>query len=109
MLDFIRKFNGWGEDILPLRRTLLRNNTLGNKAIGVHYDQVFLKCGEQTAITAWVPIGDVSLVGGGLIYMEDGGKFWKQIENEFTEKSKETCLTDEEARNALNQNMMSTG
>lgn len=72
LLDFIKKFSGWGEDTLPLRRTLLRNNTPGNKAIGVHYDQIFLRYGEPTAITTWVPIGDVTLEGGGLIYMEDG-------------------------------------
>lgn len=72
LLDFVKKFSGWGEDTLALRRTLLRNNTPGNKAIGVHYDQIFLRYGEPTAITGWVPIGDVSLEGGGLIYMEDG-------------------------------------
>lgn len=72
LLGFIQEISGWGEDMLALRRTLLRNNTPGNKAIGVHYDQIFLRHGEPTAFTAWVPIGDVSLEGGGLIYMEDG-------------------------------------
>ena len=57
---------------LPLQRTLLRNNTPGNKAIGVHYDQIFLRHGEPTSVTAWVPIGDVGIQGGGLIYMEKG-------------------------------------
>lgn len=72
LLDFVAKFTGWNENILGLNRTLLRNNVPGTKPIGVHYDQIFLRYGEPTSVTAWVPIGDVSLSGGGLIYLEDG-------------------------------------
>lgn len=63
---------GWGDNIISVRRSLLRNNTPGNKAIGVHYDQIFLRHGEDTSVTAWVPMGDISLTGGGLIYLENG-------------------------------------
>lgn len=72
MMDFMAKFTGWGEKTSGLRRTLLRNNIPGTKAIGVHYDQIFLRHGEPTSITAWVPIGDVKIDGGGLIYLENG-------------------------------------
>lgn len=71
--DFIARMTGWGdENTLGVRRSLLRNNTPGNKAIGVHYDQIFLRHGDPTSVTAWVPMGDVSLAGGGLIYLENG-------------------------------------
>lgn len=70
--DFIAALTGWGENTYGVRRTLLRNNVPGNKAIGVHYDQIFLRHGEPTSVTAWVPIGDVSINGGGLIYLEKG-------------------------------------
>lgn len=71
--DFVARITGWGdENTLAVRRSLLRNNTPGNKAIGVHYDQIFLRYGDPTSVTAWVPIGDVSLTGGGLIYLENG-------------------------------------
>ena len=70
LLDFVAKFTGWNENTLGLNRTLL--NVPGTKPIGVHYDQIFLRYGEPTSVTAWVPIGDVSLSGGGLIYLEDG-------------------------------------
>jgi phytanoyl-CoA hydroxylase len=70
--DMIARLTGWGNNTLGVRRSLLRNNTPGNKAIGVHYDQIFLRHGEPTSMTAWVPMGDVAVTGGGLIYLEKG-------------------------------------
>lgn len=70
--NFIARMTGWGDSTLGVRRSLLRNNMPGNKAIGVHYDQIFLRHGEPTSVTAWIPMGDISLTGGGLIYLEDG-------------------------------------
>jgi len=107
--SYIAKLTGWGDDTLGIRRTLLRNNTPGNKAIGVHYDQIFLRYGEDTAVTAWVPMGDISRQGGGLIYLEKGHTLGAEIEQNFTAKAKASGLTDEEAKNAFNQNMMSGG
>lgn len=72
LYNFVAKFTGWNESTLGFRRTLLRNNIPGTKPIGVHYDQIFLRHGEPTSVTAWVPIGDIKLNGGGLIYLEDG-------------------------------------
>lgn len=72
MLDFMERFTGWSENMKPLERTLLRNNIPSTKAIGVHYDQIFLRYGEPTSITVWVPMGDIALDGGGLIYLENG-------------------------------------
>ncbi|GFF50273.1 hypothetical protein IFM58399_08765 [Aspergillus lentulus] len=99
LVRFVAAFTGWGENTLNFRRTLLRNNTPGTKPIGVHYDQIFLRYGEPMSVTAWVPMGDVKINGGGLIYLED----------EFTTKAKQAGLTDEEARSAFNSNMMATG
>jgi phytanoyl-CoA hydroxylase len=72
LYDFVARLTGWGDDTLNLRRTLLRNNIPGSKPIGVHYDQIFLRYGEPTSVTAWVPMGDIKINGGGLIYLEDG-------------------------------------
>lgn len=70
--DFVSRFTGWGENTFQLPRSLLRNNTPKNNAIGVHYDQIFLRDGEPTSVTAWVPLGDIGWQGGGLIYLEKG-------------------------------------
>lgn len=107
--DTIARLTGWGDNTVAVRRSLLRNNTPGNKAIGVHYDQIFLRHGEPTSVTAWVPMGDISLTGGGLIYLEDGHTLGREVEADFTRKAKQSGLSDEETRNAFNQNMLSTG
>jgi phytanoyl-CoA hydroxylase len=128
LYEFVAKFTDWGKDTLSLRRTLLRNNLPGSKPIGVHYDQIFLRYGEPTSVTAWVPMGDIKLNGGGLIYLEDGmfslrtwhlstitklcatgDRIGVEMEEAFFVKAKQSGLTDEEARSAFNSNMMATG
>lgn len=71
LTEFIARMSGWGEDnTLQFRRSLLRNSIPGTHATGVHYDQIFLRHGEVTNLTAWCPMGDIKLEGGGLIYLE---------------------------------------
>ncbi|KAI5778285.1 phytanoyl-CoA hydroxylase [Geopyxis carbonaria] len=107
--DFVARLTGWGADTVTLRRTLLRNNLPGTKAIGVHYDQIFLRHGEPTAVTAWVPIGDIEVRGGGLIYLEGSHKLGAEIEAAFFEKAAAAGMTNEETRYAFNNNMMKSG
>ncbi|KAJ4348793.1 uncharacterized protein N0V89_010171 [Didymosphaeria variabile] len=106
--DTIARISGWGDNTLAVRRSLLRNNTPGNKAIGVHYDQIFLRHGEPTSFTAWVPMGDISLTGGGLIYLENGHTLGREIEADFTRKAKENGLTDEETNETFRRRWLVT-
>ncbi|RDA94666.1 hypothetical protein CP533_2477 [Ophiocordyceps camponoti-saundersi (nom. inval.)] len=107
--EFVASFSGWGDRTLAVRRSLLRNNTPGNGAIGVHYDQSFMRYGEPTAVTAWVPMGDIRLEGGGLIYLEGGDVLGQEFEADFNKRAKEAGMSDEEMRNAFNAHMMSSG
>ncbi|KAF1961202.1 phytanoyl-CoA hydroxylase [Byssothecium circinans] len=107
--DAIARISGFGDNTLAVQRSLLRNNTPGNKAIGVHYDQIFLRHGEDTSFTAWVSMGDISLTGGGLIYLEKSHTLGREIEADFTRKAKERGFSDEQTRSAYNQNMLSNG
>ncbi|KAI1856706.1 uncharacterized protein JN550_013700 [Neoarthrinium moseri] len=109
MISFVEKLTGWGKNTGSLDRTLLRNNVPGNKAIGVHYDYIFLRHGDDSVITAWIPIGDVEVEGGGLIYLEKGHELGKHIEHEFTQSAISSGMTEEQARSAFNTNMMSGG
>lgn len=107
--DFIARMTRWDDNTLGIRRTLLRNNTPGNKAIGVHYDQIFLRHGEDTSVTAWVPMGDIALDGGGLIYLEKGHTLGAELEADFREKAISAGMKEEEVRDAFNAHMMSGG
>ncbi|KAL1874024.1 hypothetical protein VTK73DRAFT_578 [Phialemonium thermophilum] len=107
--DFVSRLTGWGDKTLMYRRSLLRNNIPGTHAIGVHYDQIFLRYGDLDSLTAWCPMGDISIEGGGLIYLEDSTGLGEKFENEFAEKAKAAGLSEEEARSAFNSNMLSNG
>jgi hypothetical protein len=123
--DFVSRLKGWGDDTKLLPRCLLRNHTPHNNAIGVHYDQSLLRYGEPTSVAAWVPIGDISLQGGGLIYLEGsecsskalnihkltvkGDTLGRTLEDAFNKKARECGMTEEERINAFNKNMTSSG
>ncbi|KAH6715232.1 hypothetical protein BKA61DRAFT_348935 [Leptodontidium sp. MPI-SDFR-AT-0119] len=107
--EFIAKLSGWGDDTLLFRRSLLRNNIPGAHAIGVHYDQIFLRYGEVSNLTAWCPLGDIKLNGGGLIYLENSKSLGEEIEADFFKRANDVGLSDEEAKSAFNNNMMATG
>ncbi|TVY55678.1 hypothetical protein LCER1_G004690 [Lachnellula cervina] len=109
LLGFADRLTGWGEDTVVLQRALLRNNTPGNKAIGVHYDQIFLRHGEDSVLTAWIPIGDTKANGGGLIYLEKSNSLGIEMEKDFTDKAKASGMTEKEAESAFNRNMMTGG
>jgi hypothetical protein len=75
LLKFVANFTGWDDSTMAVERTLLRNNIPKNHAIGVHYDYIFLRHGDDSVLTTWVPMGDVKVDGGGLIYLEKGSSF----------------------------------
>ncbi|KAL3421699.1 phytanoyl-CoA hydroxylase [Phlyctema vagabunda] len=104
--DYVKKFTGWEETTL-LQRSLFRPNVPGGEATPVHYDQIFLRAGPATALTAWVPLGNCAVDGGGLLYLENSVSLGQELERNFTEKAME--FTDEERVSAFNKNMMAGG
>ncbi|PHH73164.1 hypothetical protein CDD83_4799 [Cordyceps sp. RAO-2017] len=68
-----------------------------------------MRYGEPTSVTAWVPIGDIRLEGGGLIYLEGGDALGEKFEADFTAKALAAGMSDDEMRNAFNDHMLSTG
>ncbi|RAK99624.1 phytanoyl-CoA dioxygenase family protein [Aspergillus ibericus CBS 121593] len=104
--EFVRRLTGW-EDITMLQRTMLRAFVPDSEITPVHFDQMYLRAGPPTSLTAWVPIGDISLEGSGLMYLEGSTDIGRQTEAEFTRKA--TNLTDEERVSAFNKNMSDGG
>ncbi|KAK6371392.1 hypothetical protein LTS17_009123 [Exophiala oligosperma] len=108
LIDFVGKLTEW-KDVRLFERSLFRCNLPNTSPVGVHYDQIFLRQGDVTNITAWCAIGDVKLNGGGLMYLEKSAKIGESIEAEFTRRSRENGFSEEEAKNAYNKNMVDGG
>ncbi|MDI1489164.1 MAG: hypothetical protein OHK93_008442 [Ramalina farinacea] len=98
----VRALMNWDREIL-LRRTLLRHNIPHGLSTGVHYDKLFLRDGGAYFLTAWVPIGDIALNGGGLIYLSDSAGLGREIEDDFTRRA--ATLPESERVSAFNVNM----
>ncbi|KAJ5282319.1 hypothetical protein N7497_002516 [Penicillium chrysogenum] len=103
---FISRFNGWKNPQM-LQRTMLRAFVPNSELTPVHFDQMYLRAGPPTSITAWVPIGDVSLEGGGLMYLEGSTDIGQKCEAEFSRNAHN--LSDEERVSAFNKNMSDGG
>jgi phytanoyl-CoA hydroxylase len=79
---FVQDFMAWAKPVL-VTRTMLRHNVPGGISTGIHYDRIFLRAGEAEFLTAWVPIGDCSPNGGGLMYLEGSSEMGKAIESDL--------------------------
>jgi phytanoyl-CoA hydroxylase len=103
---FVRRFMGWDKELM-LQRSMLRAFVPKCELTPVHYDQMYLRAGPPTSLTAWVPIGDISMEGGGLMYLEDSVTIGEKTEAEFAANA--TNLTPEERVSAFNKNMSDGG
>lgn len=103
---FVRNFMSWKNDIL-VKRTLLRHNVPQGLSTGIHYDKIFLRAGEADFLTVWVPIGDCTAQGGGLMYLENSTDIGIAMERNFNDLAKD--FSPEERINGFNLNMARDG
>jgi ectoine hydroxylase-related dioxygenase (phytanoyl-CoA dioxygenase family) len=90
------------------KRKLLRYNLPGApKCTGAHYDLTYLRGGTDRVCTSWIPIGDIPVEMGGLVYLEGSDALGRQKEAEFAAKNAD--LSPEERISAYNKNMSETG
>ena len=90
------------------KRKILRFNLAGeNHSTGGHYDLIYLRAGTDKLSTSWIPLGDIPVEMGGLIYLERSDKLGRQLEAEFSAKN--AALPPEERISAYNRNMRETG
>lgn len=104
--DFVTRFKGW-EPPQMLQRTMLRAFFSNSELTPDHFDQMYLRAGPPTSLTAWVPIGNVSLEGDDLMYLEGSTDIGQRTEADFARNSHN--LSDEERVGAFNKNMNDGG
>ncbi len=90
------------------KRKIMRHVRPGTTtATPAHYDLVYLRGGTSRVVTAWIPIGDIPVEMGGLVYLEGSHAIGVVMEREFGEKNKD--LSVEERVSAYNRNMTEGG
>jgi len=88
------------------KRKIIRHNFPGETSCtGAHYDLVYLRGGTDKLCTSWIPIGDITVEMGGLIYLEGSDKDGRRVEEELGVKNLAN-LTHEEKIKAHNESML---
>ena len=90
------------------KRKLLRH-TLPNAAgsTPAHYDLIYLRGGTDRLVTAWIPVGDVPVEMGGLVYLEGSHALGVEMEAAFSREN--AALPPAERISAYNKNMAEGG
>ena len=106
LANFIDEFIK-GMSYLHKRKILRHTLPKSNNSTPAHYDLIYLRAGTDNLITAWIPIGDIDIEEGGLMYLEGSHTQGVEIEKDFSIKNAD--LSREEQINAFNKNMTEGG
>jgi len=107
IVEFVEAFLG-GAVYLHKRKLLRRTQAGSSWGTPAHYDLTYLRGGtDQSLITLWIPIGDIPIEMGGLIYLENSDATGRKLEVEFRVKNAD--LPPEERISAFNKNMAKGG
>ena len=104
--NFIDEFID-GISYLHKRKILRHTLPKSDNSTPAHYDLIYLRAGTNNIITAWIPIGDIDIEEGGIMYLEGSHTQGIKIEKEFSIKN--ANLSKEEQINAFNKNMTEGG
>ena len=90
------------------KRKLMRYTKPGDaSATGAHYDLTYLRAGTNKLVTAWIPIGDIPVAMGGLVYLEGSHAIGRVMEADFAKAN--AHLPPEERISAFNKQMNDGG
>lgn len=96
-----------GPSYLHKRKIVRHTKPHDRNCTGAHYDLVYLRGGTDRVCTSWIPIGDIPVEMGGLVYLEGSDAWGRRMEAEY--QSNSTHLTPEERVSAYNRYMDNSG
>ncbi len=96
-----------GRPYLHKRKIIRFTHPGQDHCTGGHYDLIYLRAGTDKFSTSWIPLGDIPVEMGGVIYLEHSDAVGRQMEAEFSVKN--ANLPPEERINAYNRNMREAG
>lgn len=103
---FMDKFLG-GLSYLHKRKIMRFTRPGTSVATPAHYDLVYLRGGTSRIVTAWIPLGDISVDMGGLVYLEGSHAIGADMEARFN--SDNAGMDPQERISAYNRNMAEGG
>jgi ectoine hydroxylase-related dioxygenase (phytanoyl-CoA dioxygenase family) len=106
LTHFIDSFIG-GMSYLHKRKLIRFTMPNTQVATPAHYDLVYLRGGTSNILTTWIPIGDISIAEGGLVYLKNSHAIGVEMEREFSRTGAD--LNSEERINAYNSHMTEGG
>jgi ectoine hydroxylase-related dioxygenase (phytanoyl-CoA dioxygenase family) len=102
IVDFFEAFLG-GAVYLHKRKLIRLTRPAEPNSTGAHYDLTYLRAGTDRLCTSWIPIGDIPVEMGGLVYLEGSDTWGREKEAEFAAMNR--SLPPEERISAYNKNM----
>jgi ectoine hydroxylase-related dioxygenase (phytanoyl-CoA dioxygenase family) len=86
------------------KRKLIRwTKPLEPRTTAPHYDLIYLRGGTERVVTSWIPIGDIPVEMGGLVYLEKSHHWGRRKEHAF--KTANAMLPPDQQINPYNKNM----
>jgi ectoine hydroxylase-related dioxygenase (phytanoyl-CoA dioxygenase family) len=96
-----------GASYLHKRKLVRHTRPFDKNCTGAHYDLVYLRGGTDRLCTSWIPIGDIPVEMGGLVYLEGSDAIGRKMEAEYQKTSQH--LSPEERVSAYNRHMDNSG
>jgi ectoine hydroxylase-related dioxygenase (phytanoyl-CoA dioxygenase family) len=96
-----------GASYLHKRKIVRHTRPQDKNTTGAHYDLIYLRGGTNRLCTSWIPIGDIPVEMGGLVYLENSDAWGRQKEADYQEKA--SYLPPEERVSAYNRHMDNSG
>jgi ectoine hydroxylase-related dioxygenase (phytanoyl-CoA dioxygenase family) len=96
-----------GPSYLHKRKIIRYMNPGDNFTTPAHYDLTYLRAGTDKVCSSWIPLGDIPVEMGGLVYLEGSDALGRKLEAEFAVKNAD--LSPQERVSAYNKNMTEGG
>jgi ectoine hydroxylase-related dioxygenase (phytanoyl-CoA dioxygenase family) len=96
-----------GASYLHKRKLIRHTRPFDKTTTGAHYDLIYLRGGTDRLCTSWIPIGDIPVEMGGLVYLEDSDAWGRRMEADYQNKA--AYLPPEERVSAYNRHMDNSG
>jgi len=96
-----------GAPYLHKRKIIRHTRPQDPNCTGAHYDLIYLRAGTDRVCTSWIPIGDIPVELGGLVYLEGSDALGRRMEAEYSRQAAD--LSPAERISAYNRHMAAGG